>query len=307
MMSVARKVSSVTVADKRAIVLRTSSSSHWNGYLSDCGRGRTTSPAVELRSTHGTQLPTALLHYTATRVDLTASPVRALPARRSRATAVRIPSGGLLTSRGVQADRPPPPKAVLDVARDEIPALLDLADCWCARRTGTDKRRATTWSANSTTSATESPSPRSHDGSGEILLYRMEQMPTNGKYPDELRERAVRLCWMTATGTGRSGKRSVRSPRSSAPKAETLRLWVHQAERDTGSRPGATTERGALGQAWIPPTLRSATSRSLGMPGLRATREVRDDRAGVPLPASGLPGAREGRLRCRAASLRDCR
>ena len=26
------------------------------------------------------------------------------------------------------------------------------------------------------------------------------------------------------------------------PKAETVRLWIRQAERDTGRRPGATTE-----------------------------------------------------------------
>lgn len=28
----------------------------------------------------------------------------------------------------------------------------------------------------------------------------------------------------------------------SGPKAETVRLWVRQAERDTGRRPGATTD-----------------------------------------------------------------
>jgi hypothetical protein len=30
--------------------------------------------------------------------------------------------------------------------------------------------------------------------------------------------------------------------REAGPKAETVRLWVRQAERDTGRRPGATTE-----------------------------------------------------------------
>ena len=44
-----------------------------------------------------------------------------------------------------------------------------------------------------------------------------------------------------ATSMGRSRKRSARLP-TSGPKPETVRLWVRQAERDTGRRPGATTD-----------------------------------------------------------------
>jgi len=45
-------------------------------------------------------------------------------------------------------------------------------------------------------------------------------------------------CWITVTSTGGD----VLGGDKLGPKAETVRLWVRQAERDTGRRPGATTE-----------------------------------------------------------------
>ena len=49
-------------------------------------------------------------------------------------------------------------------------------------------------------------------------------------------------CSITVTSTGRSGKRSARSPRSWDPRPRPSALWVRQAQRDTGRRPGATTQ-----------------------------------------------------------------
>lgn len=75
-------------------------------------------------------------------------------------------------------------------------------------------------------------------------------MPNHGKYPDELRERAVRMVldhgdeygsqWeaicSVADKLGGGGR---------GPKAETVRLWVRQAEKDAGRRPGVTTDEAA--------------------------------------------------------------
>lgn len=72
-------------------------------------------------------------------------------------------------------------------------------------------------------------------------------MPNHGKYPDELRERAVRMVLDHGHEYGSQWEAicSVADKLGgplSGPKAETVRLWVRQAERDTGRRPGATTE-----------------------------------------------------------------
>jgi transposase len=68
-------------------------------------------------------------------------------------------------------------------------------------------------------------------------------MPAPRKYPDELRQRAVRLVLDVAreeTGTTvsaacrRIGEQLGRNP-------DTLRGWVKQAQVDAGDRPGLTT------------------------------------------------------------------
>ncbi len=67
-------------------------------------------------------------------------------------------------------------------------------------------------------------------------------MPTNGKYPDELRERAVRMVLDHGHEYGSQWEAICSVAEKLGPKAETVRLWVRQAERDTGLRPGSTSE-----------------------------------------------------------------
>src|SRR5712691_495261 len=75
----------------------------------------------------------------------------------------------------------------------------------------------------------------------------MEIMEKRGRYPEEVRERAVRLVFeqqgahasQWAAITSVAGKMGCT--------LETLRNWVRQAERETGKRAGLTTsERGRL-------------------------------------------------------------
>jgi transposase len=69
----------------------------------------------------------------------------------------------------------------------------------------------------------------------------MESMEKRGRYPEEVRERAVRLVFeqqeahpsQWAAITSIAGKMGCT--------AETLRNWVRRAERDAGKRPGLTT------------------------------------------------------------------
>ena len=67
-------------------------------------------------------------------------------------------------------------------------------------------------------------------------------MPNHGKYPDELRERAVRMVLEHGHEYGSQWEAICSVADKLGPKAETVRLWVRQAERDTGRRHGATTE-----------------------------------------------------------------
>ena len=67
-------------------------------------------------------------------------------------------------------------------------------------------------------------------------------MPNHGRYPDELRERAVRMVLDHGSEYGSQWEAICSVAEKLGPKAETVRLWVRQAERDTGRRPGTSTE-----------------------------------------------------------------
>ena len=67
-------------------------------------------------------------------------------------------------------------------------------------------------------------------------------MPRQGKYPDELRERAVRMVLDHENEYGSQWEAICSVAEKLGPKAETVRLWVRQAERDTGRRRGPTTD-----------------------------------------------------------------
>lgn len=61
------------------------------------------------------------------------------------------------------------------------------------------------------------------------------------KYPDELRERAVRMVLDIREQTGDSHGVVTRVARELGIGAESLRGWVNQAEVDSGRRPGTST------------------------------------------------------------------
>ena len=69
-------------------------------------------------------------------------------------------------------------------------------------------------------------------------------MARSKTYPRDVRERAVALVFeQVKTGQYGSQWEAICSVAEKlGPKAETVRLWVRQAERDSGRRPGATTE-----------------------------------------------------------------
>lgn len=72
-------------------------------------------------------------------------------------------------------------------------------------------------------------------------------MPTSGKrrqpqkYPDELRERAVRLVLEIRKETGERHGAVARVAKDLGVGVESLRNWVNQAEVDSGRRPGTSS------------------------------------------------------------------
>jgi transposase len=67
-------------------------------------------------------------------------------------------------------------------------------------------------------------------------------MPRHGRYPAELRERAVRMVLDHEHEYGSQWEAICSVAEKLGPTAETVRNWVRQAERDTGRRPGPTSD-----------------------------------------------------------------
>ena len=66
-------------------------------------------------------------------------------------------------------------------------------------------------------------------------------MPAPKKYPDEVRERAVRMVFQIRDESGQPHGVIARVADKLGVNRETLRNWVKQAEIDGGQRPGTST------------------------------------------------------------------
>ncbi len=67
-------------------------------------------------------------------------------------------------------------------------------------------------------------------------------MPAQRKYPEELRERAVKMVLEIRDREGKGRGEIARVGRQLGIHPEALRGWIRQSEIDGGSRPGVTSE-----------------------------------------------------------------
>ena len=75
-------------------------------------------------------------------------------------------------------------------------------------------------------------------------------MPAQRKYPEELRERAVKMLLEIRAREGKGRGKLARVGRQLGVHPEALRGWVRQAEIDSGTRPGTTTDDAAGSWSW---------------------------------------------------------
>jgi transposase len=66
-------------------------------------------------------------------------------------------------------------------------------------------------------------------------------MPAQRKYPQELRDRAVKMVFELRQETGEKTGTIARVADRLGIHREALRTWIRQAEVDSGQRPGTTT------------------------------------------------------------------
>ena len=67
-------------------------------------------------------------------------------------------------------------------------------------------------------------------------------MPAQRKYPEELRERAVKMVFEVRDREGKGRGEIARVGRQLGIHPEALRGWIRQAEIDGGTRPGTTSD-----------------------------------------------------------------
>jgi len=70
-------------------------------------------------------------------------------------------------------------------------------------------------------------------------------MPRHGRYPAELRERAVRMVLEHQHEYGSQWEAITSVAEKLGPTSETVRNWVRRAEVDEGRRPGLTSDERA--------------------------------------------------------------
>ena len=73
----------------------------------------------------------------------------------------------------------------------------------------------------------------------------MTEQRRSGKYPVEMRERAVRMVFEAERHCGSQWEAICSVAEKLGPTAETVRKWVRRSEIDAGGRPGLTSDERA--------------------------------------------------------------